>query len=417
MSWRDSTLGALTKLDGGLIQTGPFGSQLHQAEYEAEGVPVVMPKDITDGGISSETVARVSEETAARLERHKLKPRSIVLPRRGEITKRAFIRDAQDGWLCGTGCLKIELNGDHLVPEYLYYFMEQEHVTKWLLQHAVGSTMLNLSAGIVAAMPVRYPAINVQQAIAETLSTYDDLIDNNRRRMALLEDSARQLYREWFVRLRFPGHEHTSIVDGVPQGWRKVSLAEITSKIGSGSTPKGGEAAYQPEGVTLIRSMNVYDDLFDDAGLAFLNDGQAAGLANVVVEPNDILLNITGASVARCCMAPERYLPARVNQHVMIIRVDPKKASPFFVHKAINSDECKRLLLSFARKGSTREALTKEEMANFEITIPTSALMEQFGEIAADAYAQREGLAKQNHKLRQARDLLLPRLMNGELAV
>lgn len=417
MSWQDSTLGALTKLDGGLIQTGPFGSQLHQAEYEAEGVPVVMPKDITDGGISSETVARVSEQTAARLERHKLKPRSIVLPRRGEITKRAFIRDAQDGWLCGTGCLKIELNGDHLVPEYLYYFMEQEHVTKWLLQHAVGSTMLNLSAGIVAAMPVRYPAINVQQAIAETLSTYDDLIDNNRRRMALLEDSARQLYREWFVRPRFPGHEHTPIADGVPQGWRTVSLAEITSKIGSGSTPKGGEAAYQSEGVTLIRSMNVYDDLFDDAGLAFLNDDQAAGLANVVVEPNDILLNITGASVARCCMAPERYLPARVNQHVMIIRVDPKKANPFFVHKAINSDECKRLLLSFARKGSTREALTKEEMANFEITIPTSALMEQFGEIAADAYAQREGLAKQNQKLRQARDHLLPRLMSGELAV
>jgi type I restriction enzyme S subunit len=261
------------------------------------------------------------------------------------------------------------------------------------------------------------PSLVEQEKIASILSAYDDLIDNNRRRMALLEDSARQLYREWFVRLRFPGHEHTPNVESVPQGWRKVPLAQITSKIGSGATPKGGEAAYQLEGVTLIRSMNVYDDLFDDAGLAFLNDDQAAGLANVVVEPNDILLNITGASVARCCMAPERYLPARVNQHVMIIRVDPKKASPFFVHKAVNSDECKRLLLSFARKGSTREALTKEEMANFEITIPTSALMEQFGEIAADAYAQREGLAKQNQKLRQARDLLLPRLMSGELIV
>lgn len=282
---------------------------------------------------------------------------------------------------------------------------------------ASGGTRKALTKEMIERFEIPQPSLETQKRISGILRGYDDLIDNNRRRMALLEDSARQLYREWFVRLRFPGHEHTPIVDGVPQGWRKVTLTQITSKIGSGATPKGGEAAYQLEGVTLIRSMNVYDDLFDDAGLAFLNDDQAAGLANVVVEPNDILLNITGASVARCCMAPERYLPARVNQHVMIIRVDPKKANPFFVHKAINSDECKRLLLSFARKGSTREALTKEEMANFEITIPTSALMEQFGEIAADAYAQREGLAKQNQKLRQARDLLLSRLMSGEVIV
>ena len=79
-----------------------------------------MPKDITDGRISVESVARVSEQTANRLERHKLKPRSIVLPRRGEVTKRAYIRAEQDGWLCGTGCLKVELNGKHLVPEFLY---------------------------------------------------------------------------------------------------------------------------------------------------------------------------------------------------------------------------------------------------------------------------------------------------------
>ena len=186
MSWQNSTLGALANLDGGLIQTGPFGSQLHQAEYETEGIPVVMPKDISDGRISDASVARVSEQTATRLQRHKLKPRSIVLPRRGEVTKRAYIREDQEGWLCGTGCLKIELHGRHLVPEYLYYFMEQEHVTKWLLQHAVGTTMLNLSAGIVSALPIRYPSADVQTAIAATLSTYDDLIENNRRRMALL---------------------------------------------------------------------------------------------------------------------------------------------------------------------------------------------------------------------------------------
>ena len=171
------------------------------------------------------------------------------------------------------------------------------------------------------------------------------------------------------------------------------------------------------EGTPLIRSMNVYDDQFDEAGLAFINDEQALSLAGVTVESKDILLNITGASVARCCMAPERYLPARVNQHVMIVRVDPEKADPFFVHKAINSDERKRQLLSFAQKGSTREALTKEMVGRFEIILPTKVLMRQFGEIAGAIFRQRETLARQNQKLRVARDLLLPRLMSGEITV
>jgi type I restriction enzyme S subunit len=253
--------------------------------------------------------------------------------------------------------------------------------------------------------------------MALLLSGYDDLIENNRRRMALLEESARQLYQEWFARLRFPGHEHTRIANGLPEGWRKVSLGAITSKLGSGATPRGGAASYLNEGIPLFRSLNVYDDRFEVDGLAFINDSQAAALSHVTVESRDILMNITGASVARCCMAPERYLPARVNQHVMIIRVDPEKADPFFLHTTINSDERKRLLLSYAQKGSTREALTKEMLANFEIVIPYRQLMDRFGEIAGASFQLRENLAHQNQQLRAARDLLLPRLMSGEVVV
>jgi type I restriction enzyme S subunit len=99
------------------------------------------------------------------------------------------------------------------------------------------------------------PPPDTQERIADILSAYDDLIENNGRRMALLEEAARQLYREWFVRLRFPGHEHTRSIDGVPEGWRKVPLEEITTKIGSGFTPRGGESSYLPDGIPLIRSV------------------------------------------------------------------------------------------------------------------------------------------------------------------
>jgi type I restriction enzyme S subunit len=232
-----------------------------------------------------------------------------------------------------------------------------------------------------------------------------------------LEESARLLYREWFVRLRFPGHEHTRIVNGVPEGWGKATLGELATKIGSGVTPRGGDASYLTEGIPLIRSMNIYDDRFDSEGLAFISDEQAARMASVTVQSRDILINITGASVARCCMAPERFVPGRVNQHVMIIRVDPSKASPCFVQAAINSEERKRQLLSYAQKGSTREALTKEALSNFEITLPSPELVAHFGEIAECSFLQRETLALQNQKLRTARDLLLPKLMSGDIEV
>jgi type I restriction enzyme, S subunit len=292
-----------------------------------------------------------------------------------------------------------------------------ETIKQHYQQVSQGAAQDNLSLEKLLSFKLKMPKKPEQVAIADILTAYDDLMENNRRRMALLEESARLLYREWFVHLRFPGHEKAKLTNGVPKGWERVPLGAVSSKIGSGATPRGGDSAYQTEGIPLIRSMNVYDDRFDDDGLAFINEEQAAALANVTVQSRDILLNITGASVCRCCMAPERYVPARVNQHVMIIRTDPTKADPFFVHAAINSDERKRQLLSYAQKGSTREALTKETVSNFEITLPTEALMLQFGEIAGDAFRQRETLAQQTQKLRTARDMVLPRLMSGEISV
>jgi len=199
-------------------------------------------------------------------------------------------------------------------------------------------------------------------------------------------------------------------------GWRREPLGKLTSKIGSGATPRGGEATYVEEGIALIRSQNVYDYEFVDDGLAFIDQDQAARLDGVTVEEHDVLLNITGASVGRCCMVPPRLVPARVNQHVMIIRA-AASMDPHYLLCAINSDERKRQLLSYAQTGSTREALTKDLMSAFEVLVPDTSTLAAFAQFARDAFFQREVLATQNIKLRAARDLLLPRLMSGELAV
>jgi type I restriction enzyme S subunit len=151
-------------------------------------------------------------------------------------------------------------------------------------------------------------------------------------------------------------------------GWKEKKLVEITTKIGSGATPLGGEKAYKSDGISLIRSLNVHDMGFRKKDLAFLDDNQANKLSNVIVESGDVLLNITGASVARCCIVPDEVLPARVNQHVSIIRLVKDEMLPDFLHYVLISYEYKDKLLKTGEKGgSTRQAITKAQIEDFSI--------------------------------------------------
>lgn len=153
---------------------------------------------------------------------------------------------------------------------------------------------------------------------------------------------------------------------------KRVKLKDITTKIGSGATPLGGKTSYKTTGIAFIRSLNIFDLNFSYDELAYITDEQANKLNNVTIEPDDILLNITGASVARCCILPKNLLPARVNQHVSIIRIKKELVNPYFVQYLLVSPYYKQKLLSIAQGGATREALTKESIENFEITIPNS---------------------------------------------
>jgi type I restriction enzyme S subunit len=274
---------------------------------------------------------------------------------------------------------------------------------------------------MIRSLPVRVPLLPEQRRIAGILSAYDDLIENCERRIRVLDEMARTLYREWFVLFRYPGYENTQLVDSplgrIPKGWTVAPLSSLTTKIGSGATPRGGKEAYRSEGVALIRSLNIYDDRFEFDDLAFIDDEQARQLDNVIVEPFDVLLNITGASVARCAMVPSYVLPARVNQHVAIVRADRLRIDPHLLLDAINSNARKAHLLALAQGGATREALTKETISKFEIVVPPKELVGRYGDLAATSSVEREGLRRRAENLRKTRDLLLPRLLSGQLSV
>jgi type I restriction enzyme S subunit len=156
----------------------------------------------------------------------------------------------------------------------------------------------------------------------------------------------------------------------MPQNWKTYKLSEVTTKIGSGSTPRGGKEAYKESGISLIRSQNILDFKFSIDGLAFIDDMQASKLSNVIIKKQDVLLNITGDSVARVCSVPCEFLPARVNQHVAILRADNKLLDATYLKYVLLEPSNKNILLTLASAGATRNALTKTMIENFEISIP-----------------------------------------------
>ena len=225
-AWPTTPLGEVVDRGGGVIRTGPFGSQLHSADYtqESNGVALVMPKDMVDGRVNRSSMARVRADKADGMVRHRCREGDIVLARRGEIGRCAYIRDEEAGILCGTGALRIGVQGTELDPRFLFYFLCSAAGRRELEGRAVGSTMANLSEGAVRAIQTPIPPAQAQRKIAAILSTYDDLIENNNRRIETLEEMAQRIYREWFVEFRYPGNGQISMVEtergAIPQGWR-----------------------------------------------------------------------------------------------------------------------------------------------------------------------------------------------------
>lgn len=154
--------------------------------------------------------------------------------------------------------------------------------------------------------------------------------------------------------------------------WKIAKLSEVCSKIGSGATPKGGSTVYIEKGTALIRSQNVYNLSFDYNGLVYINDEAAKKLNGVTIEENDVLINITGDSVARTCIVPAELLPARVNQHVAIVRPNGNVLNPYFLNYYLASPYMQSYMLGLAvGKGASRNAMTKDMIANFEVPCPS----------------------------------------------
>jgi len=391
-----------------------------------------MPVNIGDNRIIEDGIMRISEADAGRLSRHRLREGDIVYSRRGDVERRALVRSKQAGWLCGTGCLKVNLGQGVIDPLYASYYLGHPDVRKWIVRHAVGATMPNLNTEIMRAIPFALPPMADQQRIAHILGTLDEKIELNRRMNATLEAMARTLFQSWFVDFDpvwakmngrkpegmdeataalFPDSFQDSPLGDIPQGWEVLQLRDLTSKIGSGSTPRGGAEVYVQEGAALIRSQNVYDHEFRWQGLVRLSSRNAFSMRGVEVMRDDVLMNITGDSILRTCVVDPWVLPARVNQHVAIIRTN--KVTPSrYLHLYLVQDSIKSLLIAMSA-GATHHAITKSHLEDMNVLKPSSEVLEAFHLTTLSWFTKIELNRHRSCTLQALRNAQLPELLSA----
>src|SRR5437867_286625 len=293
--WAYTTLGIACERGGGEIQTGPFGSQLHAADYVPIGIPSIMPQNIGDNRIVEDGIARITAKDAERLSRYLVHRGDIVYSRRGDVERRALIHERENGWLCGTGCLRVRLGNKGPDPRFATYYLGHPSVREWIVRHAHGATMPNLNTSILSACPFLVPPLSEQRAIAHILGTLDDKIELNRRMNETLEAIARALFKAWFVDFD-PGRAKA---DGRDPGLPKA-LADLFP-----STFKDSDVGEIPEGWTATRWGAVVkleygktlDDYKSDTGAypVFGTNGQIGTCAEPLCKHPGIIIGRKGA--------------------------------------------------------------------------------------------------------------------------
>ena len=418
MSWKQVKLGDISAN----IQTGPFGSQLHQSDYSETGFPVVMPKDLINGHISEKSIARVDASHVERLSKHKIQIGDILYSRRGDVGRCAFATEKEKDWLCGTGCLRVTIDTEQAIPQFVFYLLQMPDTVGWVINHAVGSTMLNLNTTILSNIPLSVPEIVVQDRIVKILSAYDDLIENNQKQIKLLEEAAQRLYKEWFVDLHFPGWEETKIVDGVPEGWSRKTVEKcLEMNIGGGwgkETPTGkNEIAGK-----VIRGTDINDIKSGNYTDVPLRYHTANDIKKRALKKNDIIFELSNGNInniGRSLLIDDLIL-GHCGENTICASFCKlfrplNRMHSLVLYLEIQDMQLSGRMLPYKKQGSNGiNNFAFDEFLNHELLIPNSETLL----LPFESIMQKIGIIQSQFALlTEARDRLLPKLMSGEVEV
>jgi type I restriction enzyme S subunit len=293
--------------------------------------------------------------------------------------------------------------------EFLFYALvaRREYIRELATEASHGTK--KLETDVLSAFKIPIPKPDVQRRVIDVISTYDDLIENNRRRMALLEETAWLLYQEWFVRSRFPGHEHTRILNCVPEGWCRGRVADL-GEIITGKTPSTEDESNYGEDIPFVKTPDMHRQLIIVDTEQSLSKKGANSLSNKFIPEGSILVACIGAKLGVVSLTSVR---CQTNQQINAV-IPSHKSLRYYSFFALR--DLKPMLQAMGG-GATMPNVNKTKFSGLPLLLPPLPLLSTFNDVVDTVFSQIRTLLLLNKNLASARDLLLPRLMSGEIAV
>lgn len=386
------------------------------AEDEGTGYPLIRTPNVGRGRLELSGVHRVSHDVySARTVRAIPEAGDLILSREAPAGNVALIVEGQQVCL-GQRTVHIRPNPAEVDAAYLCYYLLSRKKQAELLAGETGATAKHVNMRDIRQLDVSdLPDRATQSSLGAQLRAYDDLIANNQRRIALLEEAARQLYREWFVRLRFPGAEHTAVVDGVPSGWKRSTLRTVLSSLEDGdwieTKDQGGKE------FRLLQVSNIAANSFVETGNYRFIDRETFGRLNCrEVVPGQLLISRMPEPIGRAWLVREMAWRMVTAVDVAIAEPDTSEVEPLYLVQALNAPEhfahCAQRAI-----GATRARIPRRVLAEVPLVVPSLKIQRTYAEHVAPMASQRAVLERMNAHLRTARDLLLPRLMSGQISL
>lgn len=382
--WKECKLGEVAE-----IQTGPFGSQLKNEEYITGGTPVVTVEHIKDFRISEFDYPSVTDEVKNRLSKYILQTGDIVFTRVGSVDLSAWVKSSQNNWMFSSRMLRVRSKSE-VNSRFLSYFFQQKTFREYILNISVGATMPSINTGILESVPISYPPLPEQRAIANVLSSLDDKIDLLHRQNKTLEALAETLFRQWFV-------------EGASEDWEEGKIEEEFA-FTMGQSPKGSSFNEDSIGIPMFQGNA-------DFGFRFPTERVYTTEPTRLAEPMDTLISVRAPvgdqnmALVKCCIgrgvAAFRY---KINKEYYTYT--------YFKMKSLMTE-----IKQFNETGTVFGSISKFDFENLNIIIPSQDLVEKFEKIARPINDKIIKNALQIRTLSNLRDTLLPKLMSGEVRV
>lgn len=403
------------------------GGAWNQSAYTPQGIPVVRVSDIHNYTVDLADCKYLDPCLIEQYSKHELREGDLVICTVGShptqpnsvVGRPGIMPKSCNGALLNQNAVCIRPSTLKLDKEWLSFFARSQYMKDYIIAHARGSaSQVRVSIGALKDMPVPLPRLEDQITVASTLKKYDKLIENNNRRIAILEEIAQSLYREWFVKFRFPGHEQCQMVDSplgmIPDGWSCSSIGEWYS-VKSGFAFKSKQMQDEESDFGIIKIKNINESGLDVTNIQHISSEHINDKAKTfLLREADTLIAMTGAQVGKVSFVPKAEKPLLQNQRVGRFTAQEEGLGFGFLWQLINSSYFQTEVVNRAQ-GAAQPNISAKDLEGIACLLPIKDLVQRFESFADPLGKQIRILQSKNLVLKKQRDLLLPILISGQI--